>query len=589
VIRTESDDLGRWCTATFAGSDQTAFTIINAYNCVKTTLKQAGTSTVFAQQWRLLRLSGILLPDPRRQFITDLTSDIERRHSNGERILLTGDFNERLGDDPKLMASLCSKFSLFDPHTSRHGDAVDVPTYIRGTKRLDYCLLDTTLQPHISACGINLFNDLYHSDHRALFLDLSLRSFLKTHLPPIPPAAHRFIGTRSADVTKFVNIAHDHLQNNHAFTQFATFSTDAPTLSKPWVRANKLDDLIGQAFSLAERKCHKRPRPPWSDKLFFASLKVRYWRTALTARRTNTDHSIVLADLAAKVWVSDPPPPHPRNLRALQSVTRAAERALRCVRKVALAKRRAFLERLRERIALRTKTQDTSPEAALKNVTRQLQGTKRFSRIRRALDPIRQPPLTKVEIVRESEYLHPVTSKRVLQRQVREIDTRQALEAAIIARNRRHFAQADGTPFTRPPLSFIGSQNHFNLYEDAAGQPIEVPDDSFIETHTILDILREHAAHPPPSWSAEVDFDTFISAFLHWTESTSTSPSRRHLGLYKALITAHIDASGEFSEISPDSPHDPPPASKQKKFYVSSMALPPLLLPKGSSFDVGST
>jgi hypothetical protein len=41
IVRTESDDLGRWCTATFAGSDNSSFTIINAYNCVKTTMPQA--------------------------------------------------------------------------------------------------------------------------------------------------------------------------------------------------------------------------------------------------------------------------------------------------------------------------------------------------------------------------------------------------------------------------------------------------------------------------------------------------------------------------------------------------------------------
>jgi hypothetical protein len=95
------------------------------------------------------------------------------------------------------------------------------------------------------------------------------------------------------------------------------------------------------------------------------------------------------------------------------------------------------------------------------------------------------------------------------------------------------------------------------LYQDAQGNPIEVPDDCFTETHTILDILREQAADPPPSWSPELDFETFISAFLHWKESTSTSPSRRHLGLYKALVTAYISASEEFDKKDPDNKYDP--------------------------------
>ena len=555
VTRTESDDLGRWCTATFAGANNTSFTIYSAYNVVKATLDKVGTATVFAQQWRLLRLAGVQQPDPRRQFITDLLADLQRRRRNDEHVLLIGDFNEQIGDDPKLMASVCSALNLFDPHTLRHGDAVDIPTYIRGKKRLDYCFLDSIFQPSIAACGINLFNDVFHSDHRALFLDLRLKTFLRTTLPPLPQPHNRFIGTRSPALITFVETAHRHMENNNAFAQYDDFCDTVATLPSPWIQANKIDDVIGHAFSVGERKCYRRQRPPWSEKLFLASAKVRYWKIALTARRTGTNHQIVLDDLASQLWPSESAPPHPQNLRALKSVGRAAERALQRVRRVALEERRSFLDQLRERIALRTKTSDTSPEAALKNVTRQLQDNKQFKRIRRALNPLRQPPLTEVEIIHESAHLHPVTGARVAHRNVQKVDVRKELEASIIARNKRHFAQADGTPYTRPPLSLISSRNKFNLYEDEQGQPIEVPADCFVETHTIMDILREHAASPPPSWSPELDFDAFISAFLHWNESTSTSPSRRHLGLYKALVTTYINASGEFN-IRPK--HPPP-------------------------------
>jgi hypothetical protein len=175
----------------------------------------------------------------------------------------------------------------------------------------------------------------------------------------------------------------------------------------------------------------------------------------------------------AKIWPNLAPPIHPPNLRALQSVARAANRALRRVRCVALAERRTFLETLRERIALRTKATQTSREAALKNVTRQLQDTHRFSRIKRAIDPIRQPPLTKVELVHASAHLHPTTGEWVSHRKVHTVNTRQELEDCIIARNKRHFAQADGTPFTQAPLSFISSTNNFNLYQDAQGSPLK--------------------------------------------------------------------------------------------------------------------
>jgi hypothetical protein len=39
-----------------------------------------------------------------------------------------------------------------------------------------------------------------------------------------------------------------------------------------------------------------------------------------------------------------------------------------------------------------------------------------------------------------------------------------------------------------------------------------------------------------------------VNAFLHWNERTSTSPSGRHLGLYKSVVTAHCDSGSEFDD-----------------------------------------
>jgi hypothetical protein len=116
---------------------------------------------------------------------------------------------------------------------------------------------------------------------------------------------------------------------------------------------------------------------------------------------------------------------------------------------------------------------------------------------------------------------------------------RTALEEAIIARNQKHFAQAKGTPFTRSPLAHIGSDNGYNVFEDAAGCEIRLPDTSFVEAHTVLELLRERQQDRSQPWLEIVSFDEFISGLLHWKEKASTSPSGRHLRLYRALVIAH--------------------------------------------------
>jgi hypothetical protein len=134
VTSTSRDDLGRWVSATLTGSEGTQATVYSCYNVVKTSIANAGPSTVFAQQYQLLRLAGTLQPNPRTQFADDLNKEIAHRRQNKEEIILCGDFNERLGDDPNLMASICASHDLFDVLDTKLGDAADVPTYIRGLK-----------------------------------------------------------------------------------------------------------------------------------------------------------------------------------------------------------------------------------------------------------------------------------------------------------------------------------------------------------------------------------------------------------------------------------------------------------------------
>jgi hypothetical protein len=121
---------------------------------------------------------------------------------------------------------------------------------------------------------------------------------------------------------------------------------------------------------------------------------------------------------------------------------------------------------------------DTDPAVAIQNIDRQLQDDqRRFQRITQAIKPQPSSSLTKVEIVHTLSHVHhPVTDKIVETTTVKTVDTRQALEETIIEPNKRHFAQADGTPFTKFPLSKISSENRYDVFEDAEGHEIRLPE-----------------------------------------------------------------------------------------------------------------
>jgi hypothetical protein len=69
-----------------------------------------------------------------------------------------------------------------------------------------------------------------------------------------------------------------------------------------------------------------------------------------------------------------------------------------------------------------------------------------------------------------------------------------------------------------------------------------MPPDTFLETETILDLLKT----PLPgaaaaNISSSISLTDFISAIKAWNEKTSTSPSGRHLGHYKLLVKSYED------------------------------------------------
>ncbi len=381
---------------------------------------------------------------------------------------------------------------------------------------------------------MNRYHMLYHSDHRATFLGLDKKSTFG--LPsPIARTSLRHIGSNSPSVAKFVQTIFSHLMENKVFHAFREFLLDVDSADKPYLAADKIDTSIGHAIHAAENQCAVPPRPPWSEHLHLASLQVRYWKTALTARNTRANLNDELDAIQAQI---EPQPLIPHSPKAVRAHLLQATRHLRTTRKHAVTARRSFLMEMKERIASRKTSSGLTPELAMKIIDRQLRSKKVYSRIARAVKDITNQTLTKVEIIRETTHVDPATGHSVtIPGGKTVVDSRKALERAILARNRAHFAQAktERTPWTQPPLTLISSDNHFNLFMDSDGNSIKLPTGTFLETSEVAQILKDESTANHPGWSSQVSFDDFISGILHWSEGTSTSPSARYLGIYQSL------------------------------------------------------
>ena len=77
----------------------------------------------------VLRQAGDTTPDPRKQFIKDLTDFPSPHHRSGTEILLMGDFDETLGVSNRGLDSIVNKFNLLDLLPYHHGMEGEIETY----------------------------------------------------------------------------------------------------------------------------------------------------------------------------------------------------------------------------------------------------------------------------------------------------------------------------------------------------------------------------------------------------------------------------------------------------------------------------
>ena len=81
------DPYGRWVHIDLLGRDGRLVSIICAYQVVQEKGSH-GDRTTYSQQVRLMRLSGIQDPDPRKQFIRDLRTLVSSLRKTGNDIIL---------------------------------------------------------------------------------------------------------------------------------------------------------------------------------------------------------------------------------------------------------------------------------------------------------------------------------------------------------------------------------------------------------------------------------------------------------------------------------------------------------------------
>jgi hypothetical protein len=272
---------------------------------------------------------------PRREYQNGLRSFLESKINDDHEIVLCGDLNEELGSIAGGMTQLASDLGLIDIHTRELGLDNEVPTYARGTKRLDYILMTEQIASHTTNCGVEPFNHRFYSDHRGIWVDLKLLGLFDRNLPPLARPQFRDIRSgRPKLVCKYVAELGKYLSSLDIPNRVSSLTNRDDSL------AETLDDKIATDMKTAGKSCETGKRLPRSGKLHIAQITLRIYQQLLSQMRT---HRNMTTQILKRQIQLPSPILLPTTISAANSYLRAAQREVRTLSRIAFDLRNRHL------------------------------------------------------------------------------------------------------------------------------------------------------------------------------------------------------------------------------------------------------
>jgi len=112
---------------------------------------------------------------------------------------------------------------------------------------------------------------------------------------------------------------------------------------------------------------------------------------------------------------------------------------------------------------------------------------------------------------------------------------RNELETTLLEYSRTHFARAEGSQFTKEPLACLLQYDGLTPFGDRITRGGMIGNLYNLDkpTQAILEHLcrKTFTNTEPPN----LDYEKLLEGIKKWPERTMTSPSGRHLGIYKTL------------------------------------------------------
>ena len=397
----------------------------------------------------------------------------------------------------------------------------EVATYSRGSKHIDYISCTSNLIPAVKCCGVEPFNEHIFSDHRSMFVDWNEDILFGSNAPTMLNKSFRRLQSTNIEAKgEYIIRLHEYFDKHSIFERLSYLEDqDAPR----WRDAEKLDRDITRGMLQAEKHCRHRGQDPWSPKLKKARMKVEILKLTMSMAKTRRDYCSCIDHL---VGIYSDPIGIPNAVTQLNVVLRAAQNDLKAMLKVATDERRKFLQ---DKHSAATISGNTKEATKWKNHQKAEEIKAMYRKLRFIRkDSARQTGLSRIDVP-----MDPLEDPKKCSHW-KTIDTPDEITQYLLERNKTHFGQAKGTPFTVSPLNvavdFRSSTETCELILEGkySNQDLD----------RLTQLVLKHLKHKAPidvipSTISEADI---AKKFSVWPEKTSTSPSGRHLGHYRSLL-----------------------------------------------------
>ena len=553
--------LGRWSGLTFRGKNNSHLSVITAYRVCKSSIQTAPLGSSFAREYEHHRSQGVKSPQPRKQLLNDLTTTIQTLQHKGSSVLVMMDSNGQLHDDKDIQQFLVN-CDLADLHQQDPA----LSTYIGSShRRIDHMFGCSQTVTSLSASGSLSYLEGPQSDHRGLFVDLDPRIILQQSIDPIALQTHsqRLLKTGNPDsVEVYQQSMQQYYAEHRMIERIQHLATSMHEMTQPAIRneLEKWDADQGRAMFFAEKQL-SRPRKPyqWSPTLRNAGLTNRYWRLRPREQLHQEDFAETFLRMAQQAQQKDQTFQFPM-LNIPLSVGEIKDHLNKSTKFLHTCKANSTELRYKcyhDMVAIYENDNDTTTMKESQRKSKIVQKTIKseqcramYRKIRQILQPTTHGALTRIMVPRLKTTTElPEDFQKFLETTAEDniewdsILNKESIDYNLLRFNRNHFRAASASP--------CGSgQIHEELTFTSLSEPAKellngtIPPQWYGNDELLREFLTSFAIPPKiqtmPSIPTTITEDDVKFGFRKWKETTTTSPSGRHLGHYKAIITDEV-------------------------------------------------